>query len=74
MKLGDEFGQKRHCPGVNGCMVVSGELIVLLEDVGAELASGLNDRLIVKVDRGAVVVAVVVVVVTSIDGLKRSRL
>lgn len=62
-KVGEELGQNRHCPGVNGCMVASGESIDSLKDVGIELVSGPDDRLIGKVDSGVLVV----VVVTSIS-------
>lgn len=65
VKLGEELGQSRHCPGVNGCMSVSGESIDSLKDVGVELVSGIDDRLISAVDSGVVVVEVVAVVVTS---------
>lgn len=76
VKLGEEVGQNRHCPGVNGCMIASGASIDPSKDVGVQLVSGLDDRLIGEVDNGAVVVEVVAVVVTSIprrvgtDGLE----
>jgi hypothetical protein len=67
VKLGEGLGQNRHCPGVNGCMAASGESIDSMEDVGVELVSRLDDRLIGKVDSGAIVVEVVAVVVTGIS-------
>lgn len=64
-KLGEGLGQNRHWPGVNGCMVTSGESIDSSKDVGAGLVLGLDDRLIGKLDCDAVAVEVVAVVVTT---------
>ena len=67
MKFGEELGQSRHCPGVNGCMAASGESVDSLKDVGVELVSGLDGRFMDRVDSGAVVVEVVTVAVGGIS-------
>lgn len=64
-KLSEGLGQNRHWPGVNGCMVASGESIGSSKGVGAGLVPGLDDRLIGKFDNDAVAVEVVAVVVTT---------
>jgi hypothetical protein len=48
-------------------MAASGKSIDSFKDVGVELVSGLDDRLIGNVDNSAVVVEVVAVVVTRIS-------
>lgn len=74
-KLVEVLGQKRHCPGVNGCIVASGESTDSWRGVAVELVSGMDDRLIGRVVVCAVAVAVVVVVVAIIDrlGMQISR-
>jgi hypothetical protein len=62
VKLGEELGQNRHFPGVNGCMVVSGEFIESPKGVSVEPVSRLEDRLIGE----AVMVGEVTVVIISI--------
>lgn len=66
VKFGEELGQNRHCPGVNGSMAVLEESIDPLEDVGSELVSGLDDSVVMGVVVVVVVAVVVAVVVTSI--------
>ena len=72
VKVGEGLGQNRHCPGVNGCMAALGESSGSLEDVGVEVVSGLDDKLIGKVGSGVVVAAVVAVVVPSISMMNRN--
>lgn len=61
VKLGDNLGQNRHCPGVNGSMVVSGESFGSSKDVRVELGSEFDGGLIGKFVIDAVVVVVSVV-------------
>lgn len=72
-KLSKALGQKRHSPGVNGCIVALGESINSSTDVSAGLVPGLDDRLIVKLDNDAVVVVVVAVVVTTTISIIQKR-
>lgn len=68
VKLGEELGQNRHCPGVNGCIAALRWPAELIKELGnIELVSGLDDKLIGLFDVSAVVVVVVDVVVTIIE-------
>lgn len=53
-------------------MAALGESSGSLEDVGVEVVSGLDDKLIGKVGSGVVVAAVVAVVVPSISMMNRN--
>ena len=61
VKLGENLGQNRHCPGVNDCMVALRESIDSMVAVGVESDPNVDDRLI----GNSVAVAVEVVAVVS---------
>ena len=63
VKLGENVGHNRHCPGVNGCMVALRESVDSMMDVGVESVPRVDERLISAV--GSVAVAVEVVAVVS---------